>query len=398
MSKKRIIRATTVPMSLNHFCKGMLRELSKKYEVVALSSPGEELGIVAEREGVRTIAVPMERHISLVQDGRSLLKMVRVFRKEKPYMVHSMTPKAGLLCMMAGWLTRVPVRVHTFTGLVWPTSSGLKRKILMLTDKLTCACATHIIPEGEGVKNDLITGKITQKPLKVLGYGNVMGVDMQKFSRRPEVMRIVEEQNLRDTSKFTFLFVGRIVRDKGINELCEAFMRLHQQQPETRLWLVGPYEEGLDPISDEARQTIDQNDGIMAVGRKSGDELLAYYAAADCFVFPSYREGFPNTVLEAGAMGLPSIVTDINGSREIIIEGQNGTIIHSKNAEALYRAMWKIIYDENSRDSMANNARRLIGTRFEQGYVRQCLYDFYDEIMEGKLTASDELQNLNTEL
>ena len=136
----------------------------------------------------------------------------------------------------------------------------------------------------------------------------------------------------------------------------------------------------------------------MAVGRKSGDELLAYYAAADCFVFPSYREGFPNTVLEAGAMGLPSIVTDINGSREIIIEGQNGTIIPSKNAEALYRAMWKIIYDEKNREFMANNARRLIGTRFEQGFVRQCLYDFYDEIMEGKLTASDELQNLNTEL
>ena len=148
MSKKRIIRATTVPMSLNHFCKGMLRELSEKYEVVALSSPGEELGIVAEREGVRTIAVPMERHISLVQDYKSLLKMVRVFRKEKPYMVHSMTPKAGLLCMVAGWLTRVPVRVHTFTGLVWPTSSGLKRKILKQTDKLTCACATHIIPRS----------------------------------------------------------------------------------------------------------------------------------------------------------------------------------------------------------------------------------------------------------
>lgn len=395
---KKIIRASTVPQSLDVFCRGMLKELSEKYEVVALSSPGEPLDRVREREGVRTIAVPMERHISLMKDLKALIAMIKTLRKESPYMIHSMTPKAGLLCMVAGWLTRVPVRVHTFTGLVWPTSTGLKRRILMLTDKLTCACATHIIPEGEGVKNDLLTGKITQKPLKVLGYGNVMGVDMQRFSRRPEVMRIVEEQNLRDTSKFTFLFVGRIVRDKGINELCEAFMRLHQQQPETRLWLVGPYEDGLDPISDEARQTIDQNDAIMAVGRKSGDELLAYYAAADCFVFPSSREGFPNTVLEAGAMGLPSIVTDINGSREIIIEGQNGTIIPSKNAEALYRAMWKIIYDEKNREFMANNARRLIGTRFEQGYVRQCLYDFYDEIMEGKLTASDELQNLNTKL
>ena len=399
MSKKRIIRATTVPMSLNHFCRGMLRELSEKYEVVALSSPGEELGIVAEREGVRTIAVPMERHISLVQDGRSLLKMVRVFRKEKPYMVHSMTPKAGLLCMVAGWLTRVPVRVHTFTGLVWPTSSGLKRKILMLTDKLTCACATHIIPEGEGVKNDLITGKITRKPLKVLGYGNVMGVDMQKFSRRPEVMRIVEEQNLRDTSKFTFLFVGRIVRDKGINELCEAFMRLHQQQPETRLWLVGPYEDGLDPISDEARHTIDQNDGITAVGRKSGDELLAYYAAADCFVMPSYREGFPNTVLEAGAMGLPSIVTDINGSREIIVKGKNGMIVPPRDEVRLYEAMKLMMVSNLDRERMAANARQMIADRFEQGFVRKCLYEFYDEVIgkdEGRKTKNvNDNVNLN---
>ena len=205
----KIIRATTVPTSLEGFCKGMLRALSDKYEVVALSSPGEDMSIIAEREGVRTIAVPMERHISPLKDLLALIKMVWVFRKEKPAMVHSMTPKAGLLCMIAAWLTRVPVRVHTFTGLVWPTSTGLKRKILMATDWLTCTCASHIIPEGEGVKSDLIAGKITKKPLKVLGYGNVMGVDMERFSRRPEVMKLAEK--LRDDSMFTFVFVGRIV-------------------------------------------------------------------------------------------------------------------------------------------------------------------------------------------
>lgn len=160
-SKLKIIRATTVPMSLNAFCNGMLKELSEKYEVVALSSPGVEFPAIEEREGVRTIKVPMERHISIVKDLKALIKMIGVFRKEKPTMVHSMTPKAGLLCMIAGWLTKVPVRVHTFTGLVWPTEKGLKRQILMMTDRLTCACATHIIPEGEGVKSDLIAGKIT---------------------------------------------------------------------------------------------------------------------------------------------------------------------------------------------------------------------------------------------
>ena len=155
----------------------------------------------------------------------SLWKLIGVFRKEKPMMVHSMTPKAGLLCMLAAWVTRVPRRVHTFTGLVWPTSSGLSRKILMLTDWLTCACATHVIPEGKGVMADL--QQVTKKPMKVLGYGNVRGVDMHRVSRREEVMKIAE--SLRNKDAFTFIFVGRLVGDKGINELVEAFEQLYKE-------------------------------------------------------------------------------------------------------------------------------------------------------------------------
>lgn len=379
MERVKIIRSTTVPMSLNAFCKGMLKELNNKYEVVALSSPDEDLEELEKREGVRTIAVSMERRISLVKDIKALAKMISVFRKEKPMMVHSMTPKAGLLCMIAGKLTGVPVRVHTFTGLVWPTSTGLKRRILMLTDKLTCTCATHVIPEGEGVKNDLIAEKITNKPLKVLGYGNVKGVDMNVCSRRPEVMRIAER--LRKDECFTFLYVGRIVRDKGINELCYAFEKLHNEYPETRLILVGPYEDAIDPISEKSRKIISENEAIETVGQKMGDELLAYYAAADCFVMPSYREGFPNTVLEAGAMELSSIVTDINGSREIIKDGVNGMIVPPQNADALFDVMLRMLKDKDAKDCMASNARKMIADRFEQGFVRKCLYDFYEEIL-----------------
>ena len=374
----KIIRATTVPMSLNAFCKGMLKELSGKYEVIALSSPDEELKVVAEREGVRTIAVPMERHISLMKDIVSLWRMVKVFLSERPDMVHSMTPKAGLLCMLAAWITRVPVRVHTFTGLVFPTSTGLKRKILMFTDWLTCACATHIIPEGEGVKSDLINNHITKKTLRVLGYGNVRGVDMDYYHVSEEIR--VKSEELRKSDSFTFLFVGRIVGDKGINELCEAFDRL-SGMANVRLLLVGPYEDSLDPISQKSKAIIEQNPAIESVGGKFGDELLPYYAASDCFVFPSYREGFPNTVLEAGAMGLPSIVTDINGSREIIVEGENGMVIPSHNADALFEAMFTMINDKMARDKMAGKAREMIATRFEQGYVRKCLYEFYEDIL-----------------
>lgn len=378
---KKLIRATTAPQSLNIFCKGMLRELSEKYEVIGLSAPGEALEMAAEREGVRTIAVPMERHISLTKDLKSFLQMVRVFRQERPYAVHSMTPKAGLLCMVAGWFTHVPVRIHTFTGLVWPTSEGLKRKVLMLTDKITCSCATHIIPEGEGVKNDLISGKITRKPLRVLGYGNVMGVDMDRFSRRPEVMEIASA--MRDSGKFTFVYVGRLVKDKGVNELCWAFERIHSKYPYSRCWLVGPYEDNLDPIDAESRRLIEAPDnGLEAVGRKTGDELLAYYAAADCFVMPSYREGFPNTVMEAGAMGLASIVTDINGSREIIQDGINGMIVPAQNEDRLYQAMETMLTSTEERERMAGNARKMISDRFEQSYVRKCLYEYYDEVIK----------------
>lgn len=376
--KSKIIRAFTISWSLD-FVWGMLPEMKKQYEVVLLSSPGSEMDYTEKEFGVRGIRVPMDRRISLMHDVISLWRLIRIFRKEKPVMVHSMTPKAGLLCMIAAWLTRVPVRVHTFTGLVFPTATGLKRKILMLTDAITCACATHVIPEGKGVMMDLQNNGITKKPMKVLGYGNVKGIDLTHYSRRPEVMELA--QKLKKEGVFTFLLVGRIARDKGINELCKAMGMLSGFAP-VRMVLVGPNEDDLDPISQEAKDLMANNPAIEYVGEKYGDELLAYYAAADCFVLPSYREGFPNTVLEAGAMGLPCIVTDINGSREIIVEGENGVIVPPRDADVLFQAMLEMVRNKPNRDYMAGKARTMIESRFEQSFVQKCLMDFYDEILE----------------
>ena len=376
MKNLKIIRAVTVSMSVDFFTP-MIKDLQKQgYEVVVVSSPGPELKHLNEMD-VRYIEVPMQRRMSPFKDIVSLWKLIGVFRKEKPMMVHSMTPKAGLLCMLAAWVTRVPRRVHTFTGLVWPTSSGLSRKILMLTDWLTCACATHVIPEGKGVMADL--QQVTKKPMKVLGYGNVRGVDMHRVSRREEVMKIAE--SLRNKDAFTFIFVGRLVGDKGINELVEAFEQLYKENSSVRLILVGGHEVNLDPLLPETEDIIGKHRAIEAVGPKYGDDLLAYYAASDCFVFPSYREGFPNVVLEAGAMGLPSIVTDINGSREIIEHGKNGLIVPSKNSLALYEAMKEIMNNRDKTQVFIKNARTMIQNRFEQSFVQQCLYDFYKEII-----------------
>lgn len=372
-NKKKIIRSVTVPQSLG-FVEPLLPKLKQKYEVQLLSSPGERLGKICKEHQVVGHPVEMYRRMSPLKDLKSLYQLIKVFRKEKPYMVHSMTPKAGLLCMLAAWLTGVPRRVHTFTGLVWPTSSGLSRKILMATDWLTCTCATHIIPEGQGVLNDL-QQHITKKPMKVLGYGNVMGVDMERFNptRFTEVKK--------NDGEFRFIFVGRIVGDKGINELVEAFVRLNEEYPETRLALVGKYEANLDPVKPDTLKIIQENPNIDACGPRYGDDLLVEYMKSDCFVMPSYREGFPNTVMEAGAMGLPSVVTDINGSREIIIHGENGFIVPSKDADALYEAMKRMLQDTAAREQMTVNARPLIDSRFEKSFVQGCLIGYYEEIM-----------------
>lgn len=380
MKSVKIIRTSTVPGSLNTFCRGLLRELREKegYEVVAVSSPGEQLDEIAAREGVRTHAVPMERHISPLKDLKSLFGLIRFFRREKPAMVHSMTPKAGLLSMIAAWICRVPIRLHTFTGLVFPTATGLTQKILILTDCITCACATHIVPEGEGVKNDLIKYRITKKPLKVLGHGNVRGIDLDLYNPAlPEVQS--EAEKLRSHGIFTFIFVGRLVRDKGINELVRAFSQLNAQYPHTRLLLVGPYEEDLDPLKPETVAAIDNNKAIMAIG--SQKDVRPWLATSDVFVFPSYREGFPNVVIEAGAMGLPSIVTDINGSREIIIDGDNGIIIPPRQTETLRQAMEIFLTDKDMAQKLSRNARPLIASRYEQSYVRRCLKEYYREIL-----------------
>lgn len=375
---KKILRACTVPQSIG-FVVGMIPDLTKEYEVGVLSSPGVEWAMLDKYgDAVKRLEVTMERHISPLRDLRSLWRLVRVFRRERPDMVHSMTPKAGMLCMLAAWITRVPVRVHMFTGLVFPTATGLKRRILMATDRLTCACATHVLPEGEGVKRDLLDNGITRKPIKVLGYGNCRGIDLDRFDPTlPEIQ--AEAAKLRKPEVFTFIAIGRLVGDKGINELVAAFSRLNRELPATRLILVGPQEKELDPLSPATLSEIESNPAIEAVGNQA--DVRPWLIAADCHVLASYREGFPNVVIEAGAMGLPQIVTDINGANEIIINGRNGVIVPPKNADAIHASMSRMATDPAFRSVLAANARSLIASRYEQTYVRRCLYDFYHEIL-----------------
>ncbi|MDO4230249.1 MAG: glycosyltransferase family 4 protein [Capnocytophaga sp.] len=376
--KRKLIRTSTVPMSLKTLLKGQLHFFSENgFEVIGVSSQGNDLEEVAKNEGIKTIPVNMARRIAPIQDLKSLWNLWILFRKEKPTIVHSITPKAGLLSMLAAKIAGVPIRIHTFTGLIFPTQTGIMQKILILMDRLLCWAATNIYPEGNGVKQDLINYKITSKPLKVIANGNVNGIDLAFFSPTEisENQKVELKQQLGiQPDDFVFVFVGRLVGDKGINELVEAFSTLNINN--VKLLLVGPMEQELDPLKTETLQKIQTNPSILSVGFQK--DVRPYFAISDALAFPSYREGFPNVVMQAGAMELPCIVSNINGCNEIIIENENGLIVPSKQTKALQKAMKQLIEDKDLYLRLKQNSRRMIVERYEQSVVWEAILQEYN--------------------
>lgn len=381
MYLNKLIRVAAVPMSLSILLEGQLSYLNQYYKVIGVSSEGGELSLVQTREKIEVKAISIERKISVFKDVRSLWKLYRYFKREKPFIVHSITPKAGLLSMIASRLAGVPIRSHTFTGLIFPSKSGLLQSVLIMMDKLLCFCATNIYPEGEGVRNDLLKFKITNKPLKIIANGNVNGINTSFFDPTlyTHDQRLATRQELNiNEEDFVFIFIGRLVSDKGINELVDAFDELSHKYAHIKLLLVGSMEPDLDPLQEDTINSIETNHSIISAGYQS--DVRPYLAISDALTFPSYREGFPNVVMQAGAMGLPSIVTNINGSNEIIVEGENGTIIPIKDTRSLTEKMELWITDKKLLSELRSNARQMITSRYEQKIVWEALLKEYQSL------------------
>ena len=368
------------------------------FEVLAISAgPQEELEEVGIREGVPTKIVGMTRSITPLQDLKAVWQLYRLFKKEKPLIVHTHTPKAGTVGMLAAKLAGVPIRLHTIAGLPLLEATGFKRTVLNTVEKLTYWCTTNIYPNSLGLKNIIVENNFcNSNKLKVLANGSSNGIDTAFFN--PDVISSDEKSNLKKSlgildDDFVFIFVGRLVGDKGINELISAFKKLqlkrvevnstesnttNNQQPTTKLLLVGPLETDLDPLNSETLNEINTNENIISVSFQP--DVRPYFAIANALVFPSYREGFPNVVMQAGAMGLPSIVTNINGCNEIITDGENGIIIPVKNADAIYDAMKKMMEDDYFRNSLQQNSRSMIVSRFEQQVVWEAILAEYKSL------------------
>jgi len=387
MEKQKLIRITTVPISLDKLLTGQLRFMSAYYEVTAVSSEKVNLEKVGKKEGVSTFYVEMSRKITPIADLLAVFRLFLFLRKEKPLLVHSHTPKAGIVGMLAARLAGVPHRLHTVAGLPLLETTGIKRKVLDFVEKLTYASATKVYPNSHGLQSIIIQNNYCRpSKLKVIANGSSNGIDTAVFD--PALFSDAAKSTLRkelaiEEHDFVFIFVGRLVKDKGINEMVSAFDALRQAQGDPavsncKLLLVGDYESDLDPLLPETLEMIHQNSAILAVGFQY--DVRPYLAIANALVFPSYREGFPNVVMQAGAMGLPSIVSDINGCNEIIEEGVNGIIIPVKDEKALLEKMTLLTKNNDYYLQLQRHSRAMITSRYDQKVIWEAVLAEYREL------------------
>lgn len=379
MLKQTLIRITTVPLSLEKLISGQLHFMSSFYNVIAVSSDKERLERYGESEKVAVFPLEMTRKITPLRDVFAVLKLYFFLKKAKPFIVHTHTPKAGIVGMLASKLAGIPHRLHTVAGMPLLEQAGFKRMVLNFVEKLTYSCATKVYPNSFKLRDVIIKNEYCPPTkLKVLANGSSNGIDTSYFDTThfSEDQKSSLKQDLGiKSSDFVFIFVGRIVSDKGINELISAFSEIQEYKTNIKLLLVGPYEQELDPLKEETLNQINANKSIFSVGYQ--DEVRPYFAISDCLVFPSYREGFPNVVMQAGAMGLPCIVSDINGCNEIIEDTKNGYIIPVRDKEAVKKTLIRILENKEEYSKMQHNAREMIVSRFDQKIMWESILQEY---------------------
>jgi glycosyltransferase involved in cell wall biosynthesis len=379
---KKLIRITTIPLSLEKLLEGQLTYMNQYYEVTAVAAEKERLEKYGEKNKVNTFWVEMTRAITPVQDIKAVWKLYNFFKKEKPEIVHTHTPKAGIVGMLAAKLAGVPLRLHTVAGLPLMETTGTKRKILDQVEKFTYKLATKVYPNSRGLKDIILKeGFVIEDKLKVLGKGSSNGIDTRYFD--PFQFDDTQKKNKRQSlgipqEDFIFIFIGRLVSEKGINELVEAFNNLQAENQNISLLLVGPFEKELDPLKEKTFKTIQLHEKIFTTGYQ--EDVRPYLAVSNALTFPSYREGFPNVVMQAGAMNLPAIVSNINGCNEIIVEGINGVIIPVKDTSALITAMKLFVENKNYTKRLSLNARDEICKYYERKEFWQILLKEYKSL------------------
>ncbi|MCC3737069.1 glycosyltransferase family 4 protein [Staphylococcus hominis] len=370
MSNKKIFQLVTVSKSIP-LMKGQIEYLRDKgLDVHVVSSEGPEQNTYSSDI---THVVNMEREISLKNDLKSLMNMIRLFKKEKPHIVNSGTPKAGLIGTLAAFITRRPVRIYTVRGLRLETVTGLKYKILYAMEKLAMFCATDIIAISESLKDKIVELGLEKKEhIKVLGHGSSNGINLDNFTKDKTIIPYELKEKLAD--HFVIGYVGRIVKDKGIHEIIEAFKIIQKNYNKVKLLIVGPIEKD-DSISEEDYQYLQNNLNIIMTGHVN--DTVNYYNHMDVLVFPTYREGFGNVSIEAQAVEVPVIVNNVTGAKDTLINHVTGYLVEKGNYNQIAQKLEFLINNPAIRKQLGINGRENVKSKFRNEIIWKHLETIY---------------------
>lgn len=374
MHRRRICIVATVPFVLKWFMTPHIIRLSAEYDVTLVANGLAEdiAGLLGKH--VSFIPLQIERKISIKKDIFALIKLWKLFQKEKFDSVHSIMPKSGLLAMLAARLAGIPLRLHTFTGQVWATQKGLRRFILKFLDKVLAINATCVLADSRSQRLFLIENNVVKAPdVVVLAEGSIAGVDVNRFKYCAKARQQVRSQNNIPSDAIVFLFLGRLTQDKGLIDLSRAFAVVAENHEKWHLLIVGPDEEGLESEFVALAQRFPGR--IHRTGFADFPEN--YMSAADVFCLPSYREGFGSVLIEAASVGVPVIASRIYGITDAVEDGVTGILHTPTSVSGIAEAMRLLASDEDLRRRMGGAGRVMVIDKFSEARVTGAFADFY---------------------
>lgn len=378
--KYSVLVVVAVAMTVKVFLLNYLRALSKDCDVTVVCSGDASTLADVLPEGVKYVSINIQRNISPLGDLMSLFSLIRFLKSQHFDMIHSVTPKAGLLAQFAAWISGISIRVHTFTGQVWATKQGMSRFFLKMLDRVIALCTTRALADSASQREFLITEKvISADKIEVLGQGSISGVDVQRFQPNPEVRQAVRKQLGFSDEDVLALFVGRLNRDKGVLDLIRAFAQISQRMSSLKLLLVGPDEAD---IASEINRLSGNNMDIKILGSTSRPH--DYMASADFLCLPSYREGFGSVVIEAAACGLPAMASSIYGLTDAVDDGKSGMLHAPKDVEAISQLMQKFTVDATWRQQLGQHARQRAIQHFSAETIIEAQMCFVHGLLGGR--------------
>jgi len=377
-NRRKVFHMVTISRSIS-LMKGQFDHLTKKgFDMGIVSSPGKELSDI---KSLNKIEVLMEREISIIKDIKSLAQLIRLFRIEKPYILNTGTPKAGLLGALASYITRVPNRVYTIRGLRLETTTGWKRKILWFSEKVTCTLSSKVICISPSLRDRAIELRLVDKSKTVIfANGSSNGINVNNYPspihHKEKTLKLKKGLKIKETS-FVLGFVGRLTKDKGVHELIEAFIGLERENVDVKLIILGNYTSG-DPISDSIKEEIETNDNIIYLGFV--DDPTPYYYLFDLLIFPTYREGFGNVSIQSQAAGTPVITTNATGAVDTVVDGVTGFIIPIGRSNEIIEKVIYLKMNESERIRMGKEARSRALKDYKSEVIWNEMSDFYKSL------------------